>query len=178
MLNRTDTLVDELTADITNTPPPATAVDGDERWPPRFAVWRICAGPPSWRTTTSCPRSRTLPTTSGIRWRYRGGRRGTGGHHRSADLMAVTAKKKKKFSPAQTVLIPAGCSLPIRITPDELRAWRTAVVASYVNTTAAVKALTDICCTSSNAVDVVRIHDPGPRGVVLVWTTSVHTCAG
>ena len=59
-------------------------------------------------------------------------------------------------------LIPderAGCSLADTITADQLRAWKAeypgAVVVSYVNTTAAVKAETDICCTSSNAVEVV-----------------------
>ena len=75
-------------------------------------------------------------------------------------FMAETAKI---LSPDKTVLIPdarAGCSLADSITADELAAWRDehpgAVVVSYVNTTAAVKALTDICCTSSNAVDVVN----------------------
>jgi quinolinate synthase len=74
-------------------------------------------------------------------------------------FMAETAKI---LSPDKTVLIPdqrAGCSLADSITAEELAAWRDeypgAVVVSYVNTTAAVKALTDICCTSSNAVDVV-----------------------
>jgi quinolinate synthase len=74
-------------------------------------------------------------------------------------FMAETAKI---LSPAKTVLIPdqrAGCSLADSITADELRAWKDeypdAVVVSYVNTTAAVKALTDVCCTSSNAVEVV-----------------------
>src|SRR4029077_15254302 len=82
-----------------------------------------------------------------------------GGH-----FMAQTAKILR---PAKTVLIPdqrAGCSLADSITPDELRAWKNehpgAVVVSYVNTTAAVKALTDICCTSSTAVDVVESIDP------------------
>lgn len=79
-------------------------------------------------------------------------------------FMAETAKI---LSPEKTVLIPdqrAGCSLADSITADELRAWKAefpnAVVVSYVNTTAAVKALTDICCTSSNAVDVVASIDP------------------
>lgn len=74
-------------------------------------------------------------------------------------FMAETAKI---LSPQKSVLIPdqrAGCSLADSITADELRAWKDefpdAVVVSYVNTTAAVKALTDICCTSSNAVEVV-----------------------
>ena len=74
-------------------------------------------------------------------------------------FMAETAKI---LSYDKTVLIPderAGCSLAETITADQLRAWKAehpgAVVVSYVNTTAAVKAETDICCTSSNAVDVV-----------------------
>ena len=74
-------------------------------------------------------------------------------------FMAETAKI---LAYDKTVLIPderAGCSLADTITADQLRAWKAehpgAVVVSYVNTTAAVKAETDICCTSSNAVDVV-----------------------
>ena len=74
-------------------------------------------------------------------------------------FMAETAKI---LSPDKTVLIPderAGCSLADSITAEELREWKSehpdAVVVSYVNTTADVKAETDICCTSSNAVDVV-----------------------
>src|SRR5213082_2832206 len=74
-------------------------------------------------------------------------------------FMAETAKI---LSPDKTVLIPdarAGCSLADSITGAELRGWKAehpgAVVVSYVNTTAEVKAETDICCTSSNAVDVV-----------------------
>ncbi len=73
------------------------------------------------------------------------------------------AETAKILSYDKTVLIPderAGCSLAETITADQLRAWKDehpgAVVVSYVNTTAAVKAETDICCTSSNAVDVVR----------------------
>ncbi len=78
--------------------------------------------------------------------------------------MAETAKI---LSPNKTVLIPderAGCSLADSITADQLREWKAdhpdAVVVSYVNTTAEVKGLTDICCTSSNAVDVVASIDP------------------
>lgn len=74
-------------------------------------------------------------------------------------FMAETAKI---IAPHKTVLIPdarAGCSLAESITVDELREWKSehpgAVVVSYVNTTADVKGETDICCTSSNAVDVV-----------------------
>ena len=73
------------------------------------------------------------------------------------------AESAKILSMDKTVLIPderAGCSLAETITADQLRAWKAehpgAVVVSYVNTTAAVKAETDICCTSSNAVDVVN----------------------
>ncbi|MBA3798408.1 MAG: quinolinate synthase NadA [Geodermatophilaceae bacterium] len=75
-------------------------------------------------------------------------------------FMAETAKI---LSPDKRVLLPdhaAGCSLADSINADQLRAWKAehpgAVVVSYVNTTAAVKAETDICCTSSNAADVIR----------------------
>lgn len=67
------------------------------------------------------------------------------------------------LSPAKVVLLPdleAGCSLADTISADELRAWKAehpgAVVVSYVNTSADVKAETDYCCTSSNAADIVN----------------------
>ncbi len=75
-------------------------------------------------------------------------------------FMAETAKI---LSYDKTVLIPdidAGCSLAASITADELRAWKAeypgAVVVSYVNTTAEVKAESDYCCTSANAPQVVN----------------------
>ena len=78
-------------------------------------------------------------------------------------FMAETAKL---LSPDKTVLVPtadAGCSLADTITADQLRAWKSehphAVVVAYVNTSAEVKAESDICCTSSNAVDVVNSID-------------------
>ncbi len=65
--------------------------------------------------------------------------------------------------PDKTVLIPdpdAGCSLAASITADQLRAWKAkhpgAVVVSYVNTTAEVKAESDYCCTSGNARQVIE----------------------
>jgi quinolinate synthase len=65
--------------------------------------------------------------------------------------------------PDKRVLIPdleAGCSLADSITAEQLRAWKTkhpgAIVVMYVNTTADVKAETDYCCTSANAVQVVQ----------------------
>ncbi|MCZ9294042.1 quinolinate synthase NadA [Corynebacterium meitnerae] len=77
------------------------------------------------------------------------------------------AESAKILSPDKTVLIPdadAGCSLADSITAEQLQAWKDehpgAVVVSYVNTTAEVKALTDVCCTSSNAVEVVESIDP------------------
>lgn len=67
------------------------------------------------------------------------------------------------LNPEKTVLLPdleAGCSLADSITAEQLRAWKkehpNAVVVSYVNTTAEVKAETDYCCTSSNAVEIVQ----------------------
>jgi quinolinate synthase len=65
--------------------------------------------------------------------------------------------------PDRKVLIPdpkAGCSLADSITVEQLKEWKAkhpnAVVVSYINTTAEVKALSDYCCTSSNAVEVVK----------------------
>lgn len=67
------------------------------------------------------------------------------------------------LNPEKTVLLPdleAGCSLADSITVEQLREWKkehpNAVVVSYVNTTAEVKAETDYCCTSSNAVEIVQ----------------------
>jgi quinolinate synthase len=75
-------------------------------------------------------------------------------------FMAETASV---LSPEKRVLIPdldAGCSLAESIDADQLRAWKAehpdALVVMYVNTSAEVKAETDYCCTSSNAVQVVE----------------------
>jgi quinolinate synthase len=78
------------------------------------------------------------------------------------------------LSPGKKVLLPrldAGCPMADMITADDLRAWRAkhpgAVVVTYVNTSAEVKALSDICCTSGNAVNVVR-SIPGDREIYMV----------
>jgi len=75
-------------------------------------------------------------------------------------FMAETAKL---LNPSKTVLIPdpkAGCSLAESITADDIRGLRAKYpgvpVVAYVNTSAATKAEVDICCTSGNAVEVVR----------------------
>ena len=75
-------------------------------------------------------------------------------------FMAETAKI---LSPDKTVLLPdlrAGCSLAASIDADQLRAWKAehpgALVVSYVNTTAEVKAESDYCCTSGNARAVIE----------------------
>ena len=67
------------------------------------------------------------------------------------------------LSPQKTVLLPdlaAGCSLASTIDAEQLRQWKAehpgAVVVSYVNTTAEVKAETDYCCTSGNAVEIIN----------------------
>src|SRR5699024_12661374 len=75
-------------------------------------------------------------------------------------FMAETAKI---LSPEKRVYIPdanAGCSLADTINADQLREWKAqhpdSVVVSYANTTAEAKALTDVCCTSSNAAAAAR----------------------
>jgi quinolinate synthase len=85
-----------------------------------------------------------------------------------ADVIAVCgvhfmAETASVLCPDKKVLIPdldAGCSLAESITAEQLRAWKAehpgAVVVMYVNTSADVKAETDYCCTSSNAVKVVE----------------------
>jgi len=85
-----------------------------------------------------------------------------------ADVLVVCgvtfmAETVKLLNPGKTVLIPdrdAGCSLAESITAEDVRALKRAhpgvPVVCYVNTTAAVKAESDVCCTSANAVEVVR----------------------
>ncbi len=76
------------------------------------------------------------------------------------NFMAETAKM---LSPDKKVLIPdreAGCSLADSCPPAEFRKFKDNhpdhIVVSYVNTTAEIKAMTDICCTSTNAVKVIE----------------------
>ncbi|SDS68200.1 quinolinate synthetase [Nocardioides scoriae] len=116
-------------------------------------------------------------------------------------FMAETAKI---LSPAKTVLAPtreAGCSLADSIDADQVRAWKAehpdAVVVAYVNTSAAVKAEVDYCCTSSNAVEVVdsiprdrtvlflpdqflgaHVRRETGRENLLVWLGECHVHAG
>ena len=78
------------------------------------------------------------------------------GVHFMAETAAITCPDKK-------VLIPdlaAGCSLADTINAEELRKWKNehpgAITVGYVNTSAEVKAELDYCCTSSNAVNIVR----------------------
>jgi quinolinate synthase len=86
-------------------------------------------------------------------------------------FMAETAKI---LAPQKTVLLPdlhAGCPMADMVTAEDLRKARAATpdlyVIAYVNTSAAVKALTDICCTSANAERVVR-QAPADRPILFV----------
>jgi quinolinate synthase len=86
-------------------------------------------------------------------------------------FMAETAKI---LSPHKTVLMPdprAGCPMANMVTPERLRALKaehpSAVVVAYVNTSAAVKAEADVCCTSSNAVEIVR-RVPADQPIIFV----------
>ncbi|MCH8975552.1 MAG: quinolinate synthase NadA [Thaumarchaeota archaeon] len=78
------------------------------------------------------------------------------GVHFMAETAVIISPKKK-------VLIPdleAGCSLSDSISVDDLREWKkqhpSAIAVGYVNTTADIKAELDYCCTSSNAVNIVK----------------------
>lgn len=73
------------------------------------------------------------------------------------------AESAKILNPEKKVLLPnlsAGCSLADSITPESLEQWKQRypghTVVTYVNSTADVKAMSDICCTSANAVSVIR----------------------
>ncbi|MBV9472855.1 MAG: quinolinate synthase NadA [Solirubrobacterales bacterium] len=88
-------------------------------------------------------------------------------------FMAETASI---LCPEKRVLIPdldAGCTLADSITASQLRDWKArhpgAIVVMYVNTTAEVKAHTDYCCTSANAVQVVRhiLREHGEQAEIL-----------
>ena len=78
------------------------------------------------------------------------------GVHFMAETAAVLLPDKKVLLPD----LRAGCSLAASVTPEELLKWKAklpdAVVVSYINTSAAVKAESDYCCTSANAAKVVR----------------------
>lgn len=78
------------------------------------------------------------------------------GVHFMAETAAVLSPQKKILLPD----LAAGCSLASTIDGDQLRAWKAehpgAIVVSYVNTTADVKAESDYCCTSGNAVEIVN----------------------
>ena len=187
VLTRMDTLADEvtaMTARITNSETGYGGVDGDEQW--AAEVRRLA----KLRNATVLAHNYQLPAIQDVA-------------DHVGDSLALSriaaeapedtivfcgvhfmAETAKILSPAKTVLIPdqrAGCSLADSITAEELRAWKDehpgAVVVSYVNTTAAVKALTDVCCTSSNAVDVVELDRPGPRGAVLPGPVPGRSCA-
>src|SRR5258708_37170369 len=84
------------------------------------------------------------------------------------------------LSPTKRVLIPdleAGCSLASTIDAEQLTAWKAehpgAVVVSYVNTTAEVKALSDYCCTSGNAERGIRAI-PADKEILFL----PHMCSG
>ncbi|WP_077081361.1 quinolinate synthase NadA [Mycobacterium numidiamassiliense] len=167
VVNRMDSLADDMIADVVDSPTGYTGVEGNALW--AAEIRRLT----ELRGATLLAHNYQLPAIQDVA-------------DHVGDSLALSriaadaaedtivfcgvhfmAETAKILSPDKTVLIPdqrAGCSLADSITPDELHAWKDehpdAVVVSYVNTTAAVKALTDICCTSSNAVEVVESIDP------------------
>src|ERR1700742_604850 len=167
VINRMDTLAEGMMAEITNSSTGYAGFDSDEQW--ASEIRRLAKQ----RGATLLAHNYQLPAIQDVA-------------DHVGDSLALSriaaeapedtivfcgvhfmAETAKILSPEKTVLIPdqrAGCSLADSITAPELQAWKDdypdAVVVSYVNTTAAVKALTDICCTSSNAVEVVASIDP------------------
>ncbi len=85
------------------------------------------------------------------------------GVHFMAETASILAQDKKVLLPA----VEAGCSLANGITGEELARWKAThpdhFVVAYVNTTAEVKAYTDCCCTSANALEVVKHYADGRR---------------
>ena len=119
------------------------------------------------------------------------------GVHFMAETAAIICPEKQVLLPD----LEAGCSLASSINADELVSWihehPNAIVVSYVNTTAEVKALSDYCCTSSNAVRVVNsipadkeilflpdmflgsyVADITKRKNMFVWPGECHVHAG
>jgi quinolinate synthase len=89
------------------------------------------------------------------------------GVHFMAETAAILLPDKKVLLPD----LRAGCSLAAAITPEELRAWKAkvpeAVVVAYINTSAAVKAESDYCCTSANAAKIVAAI-PADRPILFI----------
>ncbi len=162
VLDRADTVDNDLVARITNGPGGYGGVNGDEEW--AAEVRRLA----TLRNATILAHNYQLPAIQDVADHV--------GDSLALSRIAAEAAEEtivfcgvhfmaetaKILSPEKTVLIPdqrAGCSLADSITAEDLQGWKDehpgAAVVSYVNTTAAVKALTDICCTSSNAVEVV-----------------------
>jgi len=95
----------------------------------------------------------------------------------SADMIVFAgvhfmAETAKILSPRKKVLIPdqmAGCSLADSCPPDEFAVFRNEhpdhMVVTYVNTSAAIKALSDVCCTSTNAVQIIQ-HIPENQNII------------
>src|SRR5437588_6820672 len=153
ILNHGDALADDLAARITNSPTGYAGVEGDEQW--AAAIRRQA----DLRNATILAHNYQLPAIQDVADHV--------GDSLALSRIAAEAPEEtivfcgvhfmaetaKILSPEKTVLIPdqrAGCSLADSITVDDLQAWKDehpeAVLVSYVNTTAAVKPLTDICC--------------------------------
>src|ERR1700748_370300 len=163
VINRMDTLAEGMMAEITNSSAGYAGVDSDEQW--ASEIRRLAKQ----RGATLLAHNYQLPAIQDVA-------------DHVGDSLALSriaaeapedtivfcgvhfmAETAKILSPDKTVLIPdqrAGCSLAASIDADQLRTWKEehpgAIVVSYVNTTAEVKAESDYCCTSGNARAVIE----------------------